>query len=151
MIIDTLQNAATYANLQRGFDLAFAFIASDRATSADEGRYDLDGDRVFALVQSYTTKPVEQSVWEAHRKYADVQFIVAGRERMGYAPLTTMTESQAYDAEKDVALYTGEGTLLPFAAGAFAVFMPQDVHMPCVFDGEAGKVRKVVVKVQVDQ
>jgi YhcH/YjgK/YiaL family protein len=149
MIIDTLENASPYAGLGAGFDLAFAFLRSDKPTTAEPERYDLDGDRVFALVQQYTTNPFETSVWEAHRHYADVQLVVSGQEQMGYAHLDTMTIDKAYDAENDFTLYRGDGVLLPFNSGTFAVFFPQDVHMPCVTHGSPSEVRKVVVKIRV--
>ena len=151
MIFDTLPHASWYTGLGPDFDLALDFLNRDDLASIEPGRYELDGDRVFALVQEYPTRPAEQAVWEAHHRYADVQFIVAGRELMGHAPLASMTESQAYDESKDVVFFEGEGPLLPFGTGMFAVFFPQDVHMPGVADGEPGPVRKVVVKVQVGQ
>ncbi len=49
------------------------------------GRHDLDGDDLFALVQEYTTRAADECVWEAHRRYIDVQFVVTGAERMGVA------------------------------------------------------------------
>ena len=151
MIIDTLENAGQYEHVLAGLDLAFEFLRSDRATSAPKGRYDLDGDRVFALVQSYVTKPFDQGVWEAHLRYADVQFLVHGAERLGYAPLSAMHEVQPYDRSRDCALYEGEGVMMPFRAGMFAVFLPQDVHRPGIAEGAMQEVRKVVVKVRVDE
>jgi len=75
---------------------------------------------------------------------------VSGRERIGCAPLGLMTEDRAYDAEADVAFYRdedGAGSTLVVRSGMFAIFMPRDVHMPCLVDGEAGAVRKAVAKV----
>ncbi|MFW6059540.1 MAG: YhcH/YjgK/YiaL family protein [Phycisphaeraceae bacterium] len=151
MIFDTLDNAHAYRNLGPGFDLAFEFLRSGKAASVDLGRHELDGERVFVNVQEYTTRPAEEAVWEAHCKYADIQLIVTGRERIGYAPLATMSEDTAYDAEKDAAFYRGEGTQLIAPEGMFAIFLPQDVHMPGVADGAPSPVRKAVAKILLDR
>jgi len=35
----------------------------------------------------YQTKPREQGIWEAHRKYIDVQYMIQGSELMGWASI----------------------------------------------------------------
>ncbi len=150
MILDTLDNAAAYQHLAPGFELAFDFLRSGKASSVELGKHELDGERVFVNVQQYTTKPAEDSIWEAHRKYADIQFIVSGRERIGYAPLDTVAVDKPYDAEIDAAFYKGEGTQLIVPEGMFAIFLPQDVHMPGIADGAPAPVRKAVAKILLD-
>ncbi|MFW6032005.1 MAG: YhcH/YjgK/YiaL family protein [Phycisphaeraceae bacterium] len=88
-------------------------------------------------------------MWEAHRRYADVQYVVTGREQLGVAPLEAMSETQPYDPERDVALYEGEGTLVALRPGSVAVLFPQEVHMPATPLGDPAEVRKVVIKVEV--
>lgn len=149
MIYDAIDHAKLYS-LGRGFDLAFEYLRSDRAATDPVGKYLLDGDRVFALVQEYQTKPESKGLWEAHFLYADVQYVGKGFERMGVAPLSAMTLKENRAPKDDVALYTGEGVFLPMDAGKFTVFFPQDVHMPGIANGEAQPVRKVVVKVRLD-
>ncbi len=150
MIIDTLDNAGFYENLGPGFAQAFAYLRSGRPATDPVGSHALDGDNLFVNVEAYTSKPIDQGRFEAHRTYADVQYVVTGSERMGYAPLDEVTEAQAYDPETDAAFFTGGGVMLQVPAGTFAVFMPQDAHMPCIADGDPARVRKVVVKVRVN-
>jgi YhcH/YjgK/YiaL family protein len=151
MIIDTLDNAATYETLGPRFAKAFDYLKCGRAATDEPGVHKLDGDDVYVSVQTYDTKPKDQCRWEAHQVYADVQYVVKGCERIGYAPLDGMAPEQAYDAENDVAFYTGEGIPLRVPAGTFTVFLPQDVHMPCIAEnGSPQPVRKVVVKVRIN-
>ena len=88
--------------------------------------------------------------WESHRRYADVQFVQTGHERIGWAPLSAMTVTRPYDLEKDVQLLSGSGTMLPVPAGTFAIFLPQDAHMPCIAADKPAPVRKIVIKLGVD-
>ena len=149
MIIDTLDNAAVYESLGPSFAQAFEYLRSGRAETDAVGSHALDGDDLFVNVDEYTTKPQDQGRWEAHRKYADVQYVVAGCEQMGYAVIDGMTVAEAYDDATDVGFFTGGGVMLRVPAGTFTVFMPQDVHMPQIACDDAGPVRKVVVKVRV--
>lgn len=151
MIQDTLNNSARYEVLGPRFAKAFDFL---RSVNSDltEGRHDIDGDEVFALVQSYVTRPAEDSLFEAHRKYIDVQYIHSGRETILWAPLAAMKEStKSYDEIKDVAKWklVPDVTPLHMGAGHFAILFPEDAHAPCVEWDRPDQVFKVVVKLAV--
>jgi len=150
MIIDTLFQSARYTSLSPRFAAAFEYLRQLPADQAD-GRYEIDGDNCFALVQSYSTKPLAQARMEAHRRYIDIQFIQAGFETMLWAPLATLQVTQEYSEEKDVAFFaTPARTIsLNLAAGEFAIFYPEDGHAPCLEYGSSTTVRKTVIKVAV--
>jgi biofilm protein TabA len=131
MILDRLDNADLYGGLGTNIAAALDYLRRTDFSQMPVGRHEVDGDRVFAIVQRYRPKPLEQIVWEAHRKYIDVQFVAAGTERMGYVPLGDGLQVRSpYDAEKDAILFDAEGQLLTLSAGEFAVFFPCDVHAP---------------------
>ncbi len=152
MIIDSIENASQYSGIGEGIRKALDYLGATDFAGMAPGRYEIDGTTVFALVQSYETKPRDSGVWEAHRLYADVQYMVSGVETMGYAPLTRLATTTPYSPEKDCELFDGaaEGAFLRVDAGSFAIFFPQDGHMPCLACGNPEPVRKVVVKVAMD-
>jgi YhcH/YjgK/YiaL family protein len=149
MIIDSIQNRARYERLGTGIAKALEYLARTDVSKVATGRYDLDGDNVYALVQRYDTRPREKGVWEAHRRYIDVQFVASGVESMGYAPIGSLTVTQPYAADKDCVLLAGTGDFVTAAAGTFVVFFPEDAHMPCLACVASQAVCKVVVKVAV--
>lgn len=149
MITDVMKHAALYHGVAPGIRKALEYLAKTDFSEIAPGRIELDGKNIYALVQHYDSKPREQGLWEAHRKYIDVQFVSSGVETMGYATLATMTETKAYEAEKDYALFSGKGDYITVRAGTFAVFFPQDVHSPCLAWETPAPVRKVVVKVAI--
>jgi len=149
MIIDTLDNAHLYESLSERFAKAFAYLRSGRPASDPVGSYELDGPDLFVNVEQYVSKPLQLGQYEAHKKYIDIQFVVAGSEQMGYAPLGTVEETEPYNAGRDVAFYQGSGSILRVPDGSFVVFFPGDAHMPCIAEGEPAQVRKVVVKVRI--
>ena len=146
MIIDRLSNPSPLFALPRRLAQALDYLRTTDLASVAIGRHDLDGDRLFALVQEYTTRAADQCVWEAHRKYIDVQFVAVGIERMGYANLAEMHERAAYDATRDVAFFEPGESFVTIPAGTFAIFGPEDVHSPGHAAGEPSLVRKVVIK-----
>jgi YhcH/YjgK/YiaL family protein len=149
MIADTLRQRHRYTALSPRFAAAFEFLEK---LSADQpvGRYELDGDHCFALVQSYTTKLSAQATFETHQRYIDIQFMQAGLETMLWAPLATLQVTQPYNAEKDVAFYALPALFTPVSlrAGDFAIFFPEDGHAPGVECGGPAVIRKVVIKVR---
>ena len=150
MIAGTLAQSSRYASLSPRFDAAFEFL---RNLSADLplGRHDIAGDDCFALVQAYTTKPLAEGKFEAHRNYIDIQFVQSGRETLLWAPLAGLAETKSYDSEKDYALFAAPANATPLRlrSGEFMIFYPEDAHAPCLeLDGPC-EVRKVVVKVRV--
>lgn len=152
MIHDTLDNAARYEALSPRFAKAFAYL---QALTGNEqpGRYELDGNSVFAIVQTYTTKPENEALLEAHRKYIDVQYLHAGRETILWAPLATMQETtMPYDADKEAALFklVPDMSAVRISAGHFVILYPEDAHAPCVHWDSPSEVFKVVIKVAAD-
>jgi YhcH/YjgK/YiaL family protein len=151
MILDNLSQCDHYKALSPRFAKAFEYLKKFDG-SAKNGRYDLDGDTVFALVQRYTTKPSEQGQFEAHRKYIDVQFVFAGRETILWAPLESLKDvNMAYDEKQDAALFklVPTSTPLRLSPGQFTILYPADGHVPCCQWDGASEVTKVVVKVKV--
>ncbi len=153
MILDRLENADMYRALSGEMALAFDYLRKTDFRKLAEGRQEIDGDRVYAVVLRYRPKPLADAMWEAHRRYIDVQYVAAGIERMGYTPLRgDLPVRQAYDAKKDLVFYDAAGELFEVRAGGFAVFAPHDVHAPGLATDSpqtAAEVFKVVVKCRV--
>jgi len=150
MIASTLEQHRRYTGLSPRFAAAFDFLEKLPAGRPD-GRYDIDGDNCFALLQSYATRPQAQGTFEAHQRYIDIQFIQSGVETMLWSPLAALRVTQPYLAEKDVALFAmpAQATQINLRAGEFAIFFPEDGHAPGLECGGSSAVRKVVIKVRV--
>ncbi len=149
MIFDELQNASIYDRLGKDFPSAFDFLRRSDLASLKDGRYEIDGENVYAMVQSYPTRQPSECEWEAHRVYADIQYMTRGREKMGYAPISTMREKTPYDSARDFAFFEGDGQDVIVSPGSFAIFLPHDVHMPRLAVEGAEMISKVVVKVRM--
>lgn len=150
MILDTLANAQRYFALGSRIETALKYLQTTDCTQLPVGKIPLQGEEIYALVQDNTTKLRADGVWEAHRRYIDVQFVAAGVEEMGYANIETLTVKQPYDDQKDYALFHGSGSYVRVPAGSFTIFFPQDGHIPgSAINEQPAAVRKVVIKVAV--
>src|SRR5690606_10129714 len=129
------------------FQRVLDFVAENPLESLENGKHEIQGKDCFVIVAEYETKPVEKSIFEAHRKYLDIQVMLYGEERMGILPLS-LTTPGTYEPDRDFLPISGNPDLLRFPAGFFMIFHPQDAHMPGV-QTESGisKVRKAVFKV----
>lgn len=117
------------------------------------GEYELQGKDIFVKVMDVVTKPIAQGKPEAHRRYADVQFLVRGRERIGCASDNgKRVVAEDYLAERDLLFFTDEPdeVVMTLRPGSFAVFLPNDVHRPAAAVDAPEPIRKVVVKISVD-
>lgn len=147
MIADKIQNARLYPvseNIKKALD----FLKNlDGKTAADCG-FGSKGDDIFAF---YTTYENEKNppVFEVHKNYIDIQYIVSGKEMFGWKTKPDFPE-ELYNPEKDCALFSeddyGSFTL---GAGEFAIFYPTDAHAPKMKNVGGGKIEKIVVKVKV--
>jgi biofilm protein TabA len=154
MIVTRLERIEQQARMTPALAKAAAFLRRPDIASLQDGRVEIDGDRVFALPQRYETVVMDPPRFEHHRRYIDIQFIVAGEEVIGWAPADRMQVTEAYDPEKDIAFGTvpaGEATPVRLAAGELAVLYPEDGHAPRLAAGRPSPVFKIVVKVAVEE
>ncbi|MFH0953756.1 MAG: YhcH/YjgK/YiaL family protein, partial [Verrucomicrobiota bacterium] len=135
---------------RKDFARAFSFLRQAGVADLPPGRHEVDSDRVYAVVGKDTGRGRQGARLEAHRKYIDIQFVVAGHEVIGWEDLRNCrSRRRGYDREKDIEFFTGEpARWVTVPPGSLAIFFPEDAHAPLA--GE-GPVHKVVVKVAADQ
>lgn len=151
MILDRLDNHRLYAQSGTRLTRAFEYLVNEFDSAIPDGRVDVLGDDVFALIQTYDTKPLGKCRFEAHRRYIDIQYVVEGGETVGWALFSALTIEQPYDDEKDVMFFEQPVRFVPLEvhAGLFALFFPHDAHEPGIRLHGYSSVRKVVMKIRV--
>jgi YhcH/YjgK/YiaL family protein len=150
MIIDRIDNAHLYNALHPNFKRAFDYIHQINVETIPAGRYEIDADVMYAMVQEYNTKPKDQGKWEAHRRYIDLQYIVRGAENIGHAKIHQLQQGE-YDANKDFLPLDGDGNFFTLQSGYFVLLLPEDAHMPGLAVASPAPVKKIVVKIAVGQ
>ena len=146
MIVCPWKDIKKYASLLPGIDEAFDAVNA-LTEYEDKKNYPLSGcNRFFIAVQG--TKPVD--VAEAHRNYLDIQYIVKGKEVMGWADLADCELVGEFNEAKDVGKYSGNFEYLTINEGVCYVAFPEDVHMPGRHLDVPNDFVKVVVKLKVN-
>src|SRR5688572_4752520 len=108
MIIDSLTNASKYACVHPLFATAFNYLSGQDLASLEDGKYEIDGDKLRAIVSNKHGMTAAESIAksECHDKHIDIQLCVKGRETMGWKPRADCKEQKGeYNAEKDVVFY----------------------------------------------
>ena len=149
MIIDRIENSSKYALVHKGFAESFEFLQKAVAENLPVGRYEIDGDNIFAFIQEYTTKT--ESAFETHKNYIDIQFIISGVEVMKASDVSNMKETCPYNPERDVTFYEDydNATAGIIEAGMYGIFFPWDAHKPgLALNDSPADVKKVVVKIK---
>ena len=162
-LIGSVATVRSQAAQNPGFAAAFAYIDDlmrpdsaarkrlDGLAAGEHKRIELEGG-VFAMEQAYQTKTRAEGFFESHRKYIDVQVILAGEERMEVIDAARIAVREPYSADRDLILYNdvSDASELRLQTGEAAIFFPVDVHMPSLrLHAPAVLVRKTVVKVPV--
>lgn len=129
---------------------AIEALQSLNLAAVDVGRYELEGDKLFYLVQDVTLRTMDESRCEAHHNYADVQIPLSTGERYGFSlPQAGLLASEDLLEEKDIAFYPNPANefFMDIEPGTYAVFMPKELHRPCLAIKDKTSIRKAVIKI----
>lgn len=151
MIYDHISNIAIYRNLSPNIALGLDFLKQMKPDTA-VGTYQIN-QHEKAIVSEYETKIENEYGYEAHRKNIDIQYLLLGEEHIACLPIVRLKETKSYSEDNDAAFYAASIKLQPsnlsLLPGYFAVFFPQDGHMPQLCVEKPMRVKKVVIKVEI--
>jgi biofilm protein TabA len=148
MIFSTLSQSDRYAALHPLFSRAFEYIRNTDLHALAPGIYPLIGDDLFAIVEHIPGRTREAAKLEAHRRYIDIQLVLAGVDEMGWKQLSDCHDPvDEYSAERDIRFFNdAPDTWIATPPDHFCIFFPEDAHAPLVSEGQ---VRKVIFKIAV--
>ncbi len=150
MIFDRLNNSKQYEILGEKFKLGFDFLKNNDLKTLKDGKHVIN-DEIYANVQTLTTKNKDEKKWEVHKDYIDIQYLITGKESMGYGILEDFRETVPYDKTKDVAFLETEKPFnyVNLEENDFVIFYPNDVHSPMLSVDKNIEIKKVIVKIKI--
>jgi len=151
MKTDNIKNANSYFDLGENFQRGFEFLLNNDMEKLENGKYEIEGDNLYVSIQDYKTKSINEGKFEAHKKYADIQYIIKGKEQLGYTNVMLLEPITEYDKIADITFFdtNSENSFIKAQEGDFVIFMPEDAHMPCIAIDNPEYVKKAVVKVKL--
>jgi YhcH/YjgK/YiaL family protein len=152
MVLDNVKNSKLYFNLNDKFKAAFDFIDKAVSGNYDAGKYEINGQDLYANIDVYNTKLAADGKFEGHKKYIDVQYVVSGTEAMKVVDDKNTVANSQDNAPNDCMFYQDSelSSVIIVEQGSFAIFYPNDIHMPgLALNDIPSKVKKIVVKVKI--
>ena len=150
MIIATLKDLRRYKPLGANLSKAIDWLAAGGWDKLPDGKHEIDGQAVFALVSHSNSQAMADARYETHRDYLDIQLLESSQGLVqAHAPDgLAVTEPWKPDIEFYAAPAPGTDQELFLAPGTAMVFFPEDAHRPCIAAGGVSEpIHKVVVKV----
>ena len=150
MIVTNIKDAGRYKSISPAMEKAVNYIQSGAWSNipSDKVRYPIHEGEVEVMRIIYD--PSEESVWENHRNWTDIQMLVSGEEKMLFAPTSDLKVEGEYLVEKDFQKLSGESCQsLIVTPGQLIFFFPEDGHKPGLATERKGTVDKIVFKVIV--
>lgn len=150
MIIDKLENIELYSEIPTS---VVNFIKNLNKDNISFGRTKLDDDN-YVNIEKYQTKSVELGKYETHDKYADVQLLLNGNERIYFKNRPGLIVSETYSLEKDITFYSTPldvDKYIDLDGSNFVFLYPHEAHAPqiSIESGSPSEVVKVVAKIKL--
>lgn len=138
--------------IARRVNEAVEYLTELEVSETDVGKRVIVNDKFFYSVQSYDTKPADECKLESHRKYIDIQIMIAGKESMEVVDIFKLTVKEDYDEEKDVIFWKEPKRMAKttLRAGDCIVLYPENAHRGSSSIKETSHVLKIVGKVATD-
>ncbi len=150
MIVDRFENWGQYFH-GKVCQFVLSYINELNENSPETEMEPLCGEDIKARVMSYSTKDISEAIFEAHKRYIDIQFTLSGEEGIGWIPEVMAQLHKDYDPENDVGFYrvdTSKINIIKNVPGQFMVLFPGEVHGAGIWLNNTIKsVKKAVVKI----
>ena len=145
MITGNIKDCEKYYSVNSGFESAFESLKTVE--------YGKNTTNLTVNFSEPTTSDEDNAgkkkIFEAHRKYIDLHYIIDGTEQFGYAKIDTLTPVTEYDEKDDYILLLGEASRITLNKGDFVIAFPEDAHIPALKYKNSEKVKRAVVKIPV--
>lgn len=148
MILGKIKDLNTYLGISKEIDQAINYVNTTDLLSLEVGKYIVNGN-VIVNRQRYVGNEVMDA--ENHNEHLDIQIVLKGKEKVGYADISnsTLKVKTKYNEEKDVTKYDViDESFFVLENGGFVLVFPEDIHHPGLkVDEEI--IEKVVIKIKI--
>lgn len=149
MIFGNRNHEKTYGFLPESIKECFEYARNNDLASFEKGSHVIDGERLFVNIVEYETTTTENRVWEAHRKYLDVHYMLDGQEQIDLNFIENMTQKEFVESEDFLPMEGESEGLVVLRQGAFLICFPEDAHRTAICVQGPEKVKKAIFKVRI--
>ena len=138
-------------DLNKYFEIPSEAIEFLKGASVDteNKRYEF-GEFCYINVQLCDTK-LDTPLMEAHERYADIQFLIDGEEKIYYTKKADLGIIKPYSEGADAALYVFDdgSEAVTYKSGEAVILYPEEAHLPNRAPAESKSIKKAVIKVNM--
>jgi len=151
MIFDNINNIKNYSEMQDIYK-ALIFLSNINKDTCPKEKVSINGDKITANTITLTSKPIENCIFEAHKKYIDIHYIVAGTEGISTRNTSELTPVDTFNKDNDIGFYTGvpSGTYY-LKPREFMICWPEDAHRVAMMDSMPENIMKIVIKIKISE
>ena len=149
MIKCNIKNCERYEVLHPQFKKAFSLLAS--LTADDSKNYEDEEIKIVINnpVTSDTTLEGDARLYEAHRDYIDIHYIIDGSASFACADISELSAATEYNSRDDYQLFSGDIFKHEMKACDLCIVYPEDGHIPSMCNGNPKKIKTAVVKIRL--
>lgn len=147
MIYADIRDLGRYKTLSPNFKKAIDFLQNTDLNTLVQGRTDIDGDAVYVNHMSYHSMEEAHCFTEAHLKYADIQVVASGKEKIGVSHISALTVEEQNEKEDFLKCSGPVEHWMHLSSGKALILFPEDGHKVKVAIEEPVQIEKFVVKV----
>lgn len=151
MITDKIENLNLYLETVRYAKEIQEFVKKAEEEKLPDGIYELKGDDLFVSIQSYETSGKDGKYMEAHKLYADLQYMISGEELNLWDYTDELKLKEDRTPAADILFFENRTDFrrVLLVPGTFAFYMANDAHMPGIAVADPIKCRKIVFKIKM--
>ncbi|MHB8162903.1 MAG: YhcH/YjgK/YiaL family protein [Methanoregula sp.] len=150
MIYDTFSHLSKYISIPHVTEIC-KFLADHDCASLENGEYPIYKTELVFKLSRYSIDAIKNPRFEAHRQFADIHVVSAGKEMVRTVFPKDAQQSIPYNAKDDVEFFSAEHHVTDFVLedDRFLFLAPGEIHQPAgKCDGYGGEVVKGVFKIR---
>ena len=126
------------------------FIKEHDMEQLQRGRHEIDNENVYLNVLHYQSAEPESRMWEGHRDYLDIHYMISGEEIIQVSNKESMYVGD-YADEDDFYPAQGEPQILyMLKKDDICLCVPNEIHKTGVALGESQEIIKAVFKIKIN-
>lgn len=150
MIFADIKQTENFDFLNKNIRYCLDYAKKNDLINMQDGKHVIDGENLYVNIATYTTKPVEDCFWEAHKQYIDVHVLLSGIERIDICPIEKLSAGK-YDKNIDFLPLEGDCSAnVVLYPGDFLVCYPFDAHRTGVYMDTPTIIKKAIFKIVID-
>lgn len=145
MITGNISDCEKYYPVNKLFEEAFEYL---KTIEKDINKINLTVNLSEPQVSDFDNEG-NKKVFEAHRRFIDLHYIIDGCEDFGFENIRNLESITEYNEEDDYILLKGNENRIKLCKGDFAIVFPEDAHIPAMKCDNRRTVKRAVVKIPV--